>query len=432
MLDTAQTIPALRSNVKEATPGESPLWNRVFMALVAGVVTMLVAGPIASGQGFVTPKSEHKLRKDHYYYLARNMVQGDLTVDGIPDEYPDTLEWNGHKYLPLGPLPGVLLIPFLPLLELGLNLVAICLLFTLLNAWLLYKVLIEIGVSDVRLKWSLLLFFGGTVYLSTAVNGTSWFLAHIVTITFLMMAVLMVLNRKLALLAGVLLGLAGMSRFTVLFALPFFVAMLLYKQGQEGERVAMRQFAGRVGMLLLGLAGPVLLLALYNYARFGNPLDTGYSHVVLKDPVLAEAMRQGLFSLAHVPKNLFMLLLQGPLPFPNENAAVLQFPYVTPSMWGMGIFFTSPALVYIFRARLRTPVVWACWLAVLCVMVPIITYYGVGWIQFGYRYALDFTPFLVMIAALGFPIAMSNKARVLIALSVLVNVWGSVFLMQSY
>ena len=408
------------------------MWNRVFVALVTVVVTMLVAGPIASGQGFVTPNSEHKLRKDHYYYLARNLAQGDLTVDGIPNQYPDVLDWNGHKYLPLGPLPGVLLIPFLPLLDLGLNLVAVGLLFTLLNAWLLYKVLASIGVAGARLKWSLLLFFGGTVYLSTAVNGTSWFLAHIVTITFLLLSVLMVLTRKLPLAAGALLGLAGMSRFTVLFALPFFIAMLLYKEGQEGEKVTTPELVRRVGMLLLGLAGPLLLLALYNYARFGNPLDSGYAHVVLKDPVLAEAMDHGLFSLAHVPKNLFMLLLQGPLPYPNENAAVLQFPYVQPSTWGMGIFFTSPALLYIFRARLRKPIVWAGWLAVACVMVPIITYYGVGWIQFGYRYALDFTPFLLLIAALGFPAAMSNKARVLVALSVLVNVWGSVFLMQSY
>ncbi|HEX8597862.1 MAG TPA: hypothetical protein VF952_05025 [Chloroflexia bacterium] len=431
-MNRVQAIPVLGNSAKEAAPGESPLWNRVFVALVAVVVTMLVAGPIVSGQGYVTPNTEHKLRKDHYFYLARNLVRGDLTVDGIPSEYPDTLEWNGHKYLPLGPLPAVLLIPFLPLLELGLNLVAVGLLFTLLNAWLLYKVLVQIGVRDTRLKWSLLLFFGGTVYLSTAVNGTSWFLAHIVTITFLLLSATMVLNTKYPLAAGVLLGLAGTSRFTVLFALPFFVAMLLYRQDHEGERVPTREFAARVGMLLLGVAGPVLLLALYNYGRFGSPLDTGYSHVVLKDPVLAEAMNQGLFSLAHIPKNLFMMLLQGPLPFPGENAPVLQFPYVRPSAWGMGIFFTSPALLYIFRARLPKSLVWACWLAVVCVMLPIITYYGVGWIQFGYRYALDFTPFLVLLAALGMPAAMSARSRLLIAASVMVNVWGSVFLMQSY
>jgi hypothetical protein len=298
--------------------------------------------------------------------------------------------------------------------------------------WLLYKVLLQIGVRDARLKWSLMLFFGGTVYLSTAVNGTSWFLAHIVTITFLLLSLSMVLNMKHPYMAGALLGLAGMSRFTVLFALPFFVIMLLYRQGTEGEKVAMREFAGRVGMLLLGIAGPVLLLALYNYARFGNPLETGYSHVVMKDPVLADALSHGLFSIVHIPKNLFMLLVQGPLPFPNETAGILQFPYLRPSEWGMGIFYTSPALLYIFRAKLPKPLVWACWLGVVCVMVPIITYYGVGWVQFGYRYALDFTPFLVLLAALGMPANMSTKARLLIVLSVAVNLWGSSFLMQSY
>ncbi|HET6262217.1 MAG TPA: hypothetical protein VFG99_08255 [Chloroflexia bacterium] len=408
------------------------MWNRVFAVLVTVVVTTLIAGPIVSGQDLITPDSQRGLRNDHYYYLARNMVQGNLTVDGIPDFYPDWVEWNGHRYLPLGPLPAVLLIPFLPVLELGLDPVAIGLLFTLLNAWLLYKVLVSIGIRDARLKWSLLLFFGGTVYLSTAMKSGAWFLAHIVTITFLLMAVWAVVGRKLPLAAGVLLGLAGMSRTTALFALPFFVVMLLYKGGLEGEKVSKREMAKRVGMLLLGVSGPVLLLGLYNYARFGSPLDTGYSHVVLQTSVLSEALRHGLFSLEHIPKNLFMLLVQGPLPYPNENAAVLSFPYLRPSPWGMGIFFTSPALLYIFRANRRKPFVLACWLAVACVMIPIITYYGVGWIQFGYRYALDFTPFLVLIAALGFPAVMSNKVRVLVMLSVLVNVWGSIFLMKSY
>ena len=406
------------------------MWNRVFVALVTVVVTVLVGGPLVQEQLIVRQNSESRLRNDHYFYLARNMAHGDLTVDGMPGKYPEMLEWNGHRYVPFGPLPGVLLIPFLPLLELGLKLVVVALLFTALNAWLLYKVLVSAGVTGSRVRWSLLLFFGGTVYLSSAINGTSWFLAHILTITFLLMAVLMVLTRKLPLAAGVLLGLAGTSRFTALFALPFFAVMLLYREGKEGEKVTKKEYARRLGMLLLGLSGPVLLLALYNYARFGSPLDTGYSHVVLQDRALAEAMNHGLFGLVHVPKNLFMLLLQGPLPVPNQDAPVLQFPYVQPSPWGMGIFYTSPALLYIFRSNLRKPLVLASWLGAICVAIPIVTYYGVGWVQFGYRYALDFTPFLVLIAALSFPAVMPNKARVLIALSVLVNMWGTTFLLK--
>jgi len=91
----------------------------------------------------------------------------------------------------------------------------------------------------------------------------------------------------------------------------------------------------------------------------------------------------------------------------------------------MGLFFTSPALIYIFKARIKEPIVQACWLGVVCIMIPIITYYGIGWVQFGYRYALDFTPFLILLAALGLPKPMTALPRVLILVSVLVNLWGA-------
>jgi hypothetical protein len=63
-------------------------------------------------------------------------------------------------------------------------------------------------------------------------------------------------------------------------------------------------------------------------------------------------------------------------------------------------------------------------------MLPIVTYYGVGLQQFGYRYALDFTPLLLVLAALGLPSPLTVGARVLVVVSVLVNLWGAVFLSQ--
>jgi hypothetical protein len=117
-------------------------------------------------------------------------------------------------------------------------------------------------------------------------------------------------------------------------------------------------------------------------------------------------------------------------PYPGENAAVLEFPYVQPSQWGMGLFFVTPALVYAFRAPLRSPLVQACWLGVLCILVPVITYYGVGWIQFGFRYALDFVPFLMVLVALGLPRPMTLLSRVLVLVSVAVSLWGTLWLIS--
>jgi hypothetical protein len=94
----------------------------------------------------------------------------------------------------------------------------------------------------------------------------------------------------------------------------------------------------------------------------------------------------------------------------------------------MGIFFASPALLFAFRADFRRRVVKACWLGVASIMLPLITYYGIGYVQFGYRYALDFMPFLILLTAFGLPDPMTNRARALVATSVVINMWGAIML----
>jgi hypothetical protein len=412
-----------------APPEPSVVWRRVLVAVAAGLALFLVLRPI------VMPVRGYG---SHYLYLARHLAQGYLSVDTLPSRFQDHVEWNGHKYLPLGPLPGVLLIPFLPVMdpETAKDVAWVGHLFTALNVWLFWWVLGLAGVRDERRGWAALAFFGGTTYLSVAAVGTSWFFAHIVVTTLLLAAAGETLGKRRAWLVGLYLGLAGLTRMTALFALPFFLWM--FWRGRRGgepeepEPLAVRRPLPwrEAGLLAAGLVVPLALLFAYNYARFGSILESGYGHAYLRNPVLAEALAQGLFSAAHIPKNLFMMLLQGPLPYPHENAPVLTFPYMQPSQWGMGMFFVTPALAYIFCAPLRSPLVQACWLGVLAIMVPVITYYGVGWIQFGFRYALDFVPFLMLLLALGLPRPMTVMSRVLVLVSVAVSLWGTLWLIS--
>lgn len=406
---------------------ESRPWHLAFVLAVCALISLMLLRPL-----FIPV-----VHGDHYLYLAEHFLRGELWVDDLPPGYPDFVNRQGHKYLPFGPLPAALLMPFAPLMDLAgtRDLAWVGHLFTLLNVILFARVLQQAGVLGDRRKWALLLFFGGTVYYGISVVVASTYLAHILVVTCLLLAISEALGKKRPLLIGLFLGLAGMTRFTALFTLPFFLWLLWRESAVPGDGTAHQgpvkrkpHAVARYGLLLAGLAGPLALLLIYNYLRFGNPLDSGYGNAVLTDPVLRGAIQQGLFSLAHIPKNVFMLLLQGPLPYPSQDAPVLQFPYVQPSPWGMGIFFTSPALLYAFRSKLREPIVQACWLAVLCVLVPLLTYYGVGWVQFGYRYALDFMPFLLLLAALSFPKTISPLVRLLILASVAVNIWGAFFL----
>jgi len=406
-------------------------WQRAFVIMVAVVLVFMLVGPIAFPPG---------VDNAHYVYLAGNMVQGRLSVDDIPTNYPDVVTWEGHKYLPLGPLPAVLLIPFLPLLLLGVRLVWIGYLFTALNVWLFYKVLGQAGVTGERRLWALLLFFASTGYLAVAVVGSSYFFAHITTVTFILAAIWETLGRRRPLVIGLLLGLAGMIRLTALFCLPFFLWLLWRSDGKseadstqsEGANsysVRSTDYAIKLALLFLGVAGPILLIGVYNYLRFGNLLESGYNLATLTMPALSEARSYGLFSLVHIPKNLVMMIFQGPFPYPNADAPILLFPYLRPSPWGMGLLYTSPALLYAFRASLKNRLNQACLLGTLVGMLPIITYYGVGWIQFGFRYALDFLPFVLLLAARGFPDPMSRLSRILVLVGTAVCIWGSTFLL---
>ena len=405
----------------------SRFWDLVLVGLAAAVVGLLIAWPFVHVSGY----------GDHYVYLARNLAKGSLRVDDLPSIYGDDVISGGHKYLPFGPLPAVLLVPFLPLINAGVPMVVAGYILTIINVSVFYRALALAGVTDERRYWVTLLYFAGTVYLSVTLVGISSYFAHVVVTTFLLLAVWEMLGRGRAGLIGLYIGLAGSGRLTAIFALPFFLWMMRCdSRRSDVQRVATggaKHFRARdkislqrLVILAGGVALPIILVGAYNYARFGNPAETGFGRAELYEPFLVKARSAGLFSLAHIPKNLFMMLLQGPQPAGGVNAPVLHFPYIEPSPWGMGLFFTSPALVYVFRARLKERLVQACWLGTLSVLVPIITYYGIGYRQFGYRYALDFMPFLMLLAGRGFPRPATNGARALVVISVLINVWGAV------
>ena len=51
-----------------------------------------------------------------------------------------------------------------------------------------------------------------------------------------------------------------------------------------------------------GLLPCLAALAWYNRARFGNPLEAGYTYQLQGDPTLAAAKAAGNLALAHLPK----------------------------------------------------------------------------------------------------------------------------------
>jgi len=51
----------------------------------------------------------------------------------------------------------------------------------------------------------------------------------------------------------------------------------------------------------------------------------------------------------------------------------------------------------LYLAKFKDKIVMASSATILLMLVPILTYYGIGYVQVGYRYALDFFPFVLLI-----------------------------------
>jgi hypothetical protein len=54
----------------------------------------------------------------------------------------------------------------------------------------------------------------------------------------------------------------------------------------------------------------------------------------------------------------------------------------------------------------------------------------VGFTQFGYRFSLDFTLFLILLAAKGMRENLGWAEKTLIILSILINLWGTVAIIK--
>jgi hypothetical protein len=139
--------------------------------------------------------------------------------------------------------------------------------------------------------------------------------------------------------------------------------------------------------------------------------------------IAAEIEHHGVFSTAYVGRNFGIMTLGRP-------HVVSRPPYLVPDPRGMSVLLVSPWLLFAVlpllrpdRPGARRTAAW-CWLAVVAVSLPHLLYVNSGWIQFGYRFALDWLPFLLLAAAVGVRRLPRRWALPPLVLASLVNAWG--------
>jgi hypothetical protein len=351
----------------------------------------------------------------HHVYVADAWLNGRLWVEGYPGHYHDWITVDGKVHSPFGPTPAILLLPFVWWWGVAVNMNAFSMGVAGLNAALCWLLLLRAGVGPRRAALGALVFAFGTVNWYTAIIGTTWFLGHLCVELFLLLALLEVFGRGRAALAGLGLGLAVLSRPNVVVAAP---ALLLLLVDRHAARPGLLRFVdgraiGRGLLFGLGLAVPFAFELWLNWARFGNPFDTGYGTAA----ELYRPSEYGWYNLHYLPKHLYVALFKG-------WEYVEEAPWLKPSPEGLSILLTSPVLLYAFAAPWRESTVRLLWLGVALTFAALVPYFYQGWVQFGYRYLLDALPYLIVLTAMGMAEGRRAAVVVLLELSALSNALG--------
>lgn len=360
--------------------------------------------------------------EQQFSYLASSFLHGDLN---LPDDFPiaDTVSWGGHLYWPLGPLPAILLTPFIFVFNFfGFFFFQsyLSLLLTILIFFLVYKIARKINYNFIDAWYLAYAFCFASVFLGVAAIGWSWYFAQVITVTLLFLALLEFLNKKRYYILGLIFAALLLTRITAALGIIFIILDLLFLSAPVKEK------AKNLLKLILPLVVALLVLLLYNQARFGNFFNQGYiSQTLGRD--LVQARNYGLINLVHLPGNLFYCFLNTPDPIFKDNVShVLKFPFVKADHWGMSIFLLSPYLLYLFFKKIKGKLPINLLISASVVAFTIFLYYGIGFRQFGYRYALDFFPLVFLAFMITYQRerkTLSVGLKILIILSSLFNLY---------
>jgi hypothetical protein len=382
-----------------------------------------------------------------YVHLSDAMLHGtfDLREVGIVGgEHPDLLVREDGVFLPYGPTPALLLIPSILLFGADnttqwVHSMAV----GAINVALVWYLLRLLGTSRVTQLLVVPFFAFGTANFYSATTGTIWFYNHVTAVMFILLAIIFLLRGSPIFLVAACLGLALLARQPAVLAVPFFVYFMVRQRHPTvfdlkwlRDEITVR----RVLLFGASLAPFVAMFFLYNWIRFGNFLETGLDDLYdkyngqvytlyLRDVDITNRFAE--FDLRNLPLHLYTIFLLPPTfaspPF-QDPATYENSLWIRPSEYGMSVVLTSAPFVYAFLVRRHQILRNACWIAIPLIAIPTLLYYSQGWVQFGYRYIMDYLPFLLLLTALGFEENRSKKSiwimTALVLASVLIGFWG--------
>ena len=394
---------------------------------------------------FSGPRFLRQSAAPHFVYAAKAWLDGRLDVD--PADLPNLEDWAcvresaGRKircagaprpgdrwYVSFPSFPSLVMLPFVGLhgwqfndtsLGVFIGAAAIALFFALCRRLALLGETRRTQAEDVVL--ALTLGFG-TLFFYCAIRGEVWFLAEVLGVLFTVLYVKSAVRASQPVRAGILWAMATLTRTPLFFTAIFFVLEAVCPgPDRRGQLREVGRAPGpalrKLGAFAAGAAPLGLLAGWYNWVRFGSLAEFGH-RFLYNNRVNADIDAHGLFSLLYLPRNLEAAFLK----LPGVQLHPFRLSY---DPYGLTLLLTLPFLVLLLVPRERPRLHWPLWITVAATALPGFLYQNTGYMQFGFRFSLDWTPYLVLLLAVGGWSFRALGVQLLLALGFLVNLWGA-------
>ncbi len=335
--------------------------------------------------------------KAYFNYLADAFLHGQMNLRLSPEALLDLAIYKGNIYLYWAPFPAILLMPLVALGGVHISDVFIVLVLAALNVSMVALLLSQLDrtgilVLDISRRGLLVVFFAlGSVLLPLAPMGGVWSMSQLEGSLFVTLAYLAAISLRgwrAFLLTGLALSCAAATRNQLLFTGIWPAYYLVSTHRKDGQQKLAWNISAGCLPLFVTIAG----LAWYNWARFGSPIDVGFSHQNLEQLFRLSYMKFGDFNIHYVPANFYYQYINYP------------FPWRADSFMGGSLFLLSPVLFGAFwgmlKDRSRLSVLFLL-LSILITNIPILLNIGTGYSQVGPRYTLDFHIPLILLTAMG-------------------------------
>ncbi len=340
-------------------------------------------------------------------------------------------------YISFPPFPAVLMLPMVAVAGLNANDVVFNCVVAAFAPALLFLLLRKLRArgdsqrSEREDLWLAAILAVGSVFYYASVIGQVWYTAHVVSVNLVILYVLAALDAKHPFWAGLCVVCGFLCRPEILFTAPLFLWELVRVNLAPSEEAAAGGWRARLadgwrrldkraafgGLVRFGapIAALGLVAAGLNVVRFGRPTEFGHTYLVVR--WTPRIQKYGLFNYTFLGRNLACLLALTP-------KLVAGPPFIQSSYHGLAIWVTTPVVLYLLWPSVKGPLHRPLWLTTACVAIPDLLYQNSGWIQFGYRFALDYFVFLICLLAIGGR-PMTRRFKILILIGIAVNLFGA-------